>query len=145
MKLNLPRILLLGAGAMLIAGCAAGSGGRIDTRGDIDGALNEETLPADDAAARAAAAALMPQPGGALGGSVIAEPRFDVIVDNADARAFFMSLVKDTAYNVVVHPAVKGRVSLPLKNVTVPETMAIVRDVYGYDFRRTANGYMVLP
>ena len=140
------RMLLLCTCVPLIANCAAGSAGRIDTQADIREAVRSEQQQDDEQASRAAAAALVPQATSSfLASGANAEPRFDVIVDGADARNLFMSLVKDTAYNVVVHPDVQGRVSLTLKNVTVPEVMSVVRDVYGYDFRETANGFLVLP
>lgn len=142
------QLLLAAAMTLLLAACASGSGGKVDTDKDIadvfdegrSGETDADVLPAD------AAAALLPPAESALGlPGVDAEPRFDVVVEDASARNFFLGLVRDTAYNVVVHPDVSGRISLTLKNVTVPEVMAIVRDVYGYDFRETANGFMVLP
>jgi MSHA biogenesis protein MshL len=72
-------------------------------------------------------------------------PRFDIRVEDAPARAFFEGLVDGTSTNMVVHPDVKGRITISLKQVTVPETLNAVRDVYGYDYRPIANGYMVLP
>ena len=73
------------------------------------------------------------------------EPRFDVSVANADAGVFFMSLVADTETNMVVHPSVSGTVSLDLKRVSIDEVMQLARDVYGYEYRKTNNGYIVLP
>lgn len=92
------------------------------------------------------AAALLPPLNVELSGVTQApiERRFDIIVNRAKAKTFFMSLVKGTSYNMVVHPGLKGKISLSLKNVTIDEVMETVRNVYGYEYRRTRNGYEVL-
>ena len=71
--------------------------------------------------------------------------RFDINVEDAPARAFFMGLVDGTPVNMLVDPQVSGRVTLQLKQVTMEEALSAVRDLYGYDYRRIRNGYMVLP
>ncbi len=73
------------------------------------------------------------------------EPRFDISVDRVNARAFFVSLVKDTPYNMIVHPDVKGKVTLNLKDVTIPEVMDMVYNIYGYDYEQTASSFIVHP
>ncbi len=70
--------------------------------------------------------------------------RFDITVNRVLARTFFMSLVKNTPYNMVTPPDMKGRISLSLKNVTLDEVMETVREVYGYEYRRSASGYEIL-
>jgi MSHA biogenesis protein MshL len=77
-------------------------------------------------------------------------PRYDVRVEDAPARAFFEGLVADSDVNVVVHPDVKGRVTISLKQVTLEEALEAAREMYGYDYRPLkngtgGNGYMILP
>ncbi|MFK5914179.1 MAG: pilus (MSHA type) biogenesis protein MshL [Woeseiaceae bacterium] len=104
----------------------------------------EANLNIDDADI---AAALLPDinlsaPGA---GSIDVEPRFDIKVYRANVRQFFMGLVDDSNYNMVLHPKVKGRITLDLKNVNVLDVMQLVRDVHGYDFEITATGFSVFP
>jgi MSHA biogenesis protein MshL len=82
---------------------------------------------------------------GMAGEGTAGEARFDVMVDNAPAQPFFQGLVAGTTYNMLVHPEVGGRISLTLKHVTIEEVLEAARDLYGYDYRRTSTGYMVLP
>ncbi|WP_369855212.1 pilus (MSHA type) biogenesis protein MshL [Candidatus Thalassolituus haligoni] len=71
--------------------------------------------------------------------------RFDVIADNTPVAVFFNSLVHGTGVNLVLHPEVKGLISLHLQQVTLRETLEAVRDIHGYDFIETRYGVKVLP
>ena len=73
------------------------------------------------------------------------EERFDIDVANADIRTVLMGLVSNTPYNMVIHPSVEGVISLSLKDVTIPDIMRILRDVYGYEYQTSSNGFHVLP
>lgn len=71
--------------------------------------------------------------------------RFDLSAQNLDARSFFMDLVRDTPYNMVVSEGITGNISLDLKNVSVEEVMQTVREVYGYEYKRQGHLYKVVP
>lgn len=73
------------------------------------------------------------------------EQRFNIAVNNAGAKSFFVSLVKDTSYNMMVHPEVKGSITLNLKNVTIEDVMEMVYEIYGYEYEKNASGFMVRP
>ena len=143
-------ILALGPALVLsLAGCQtqpAKQGTAID---DIQAELNKGIAQNEARQAMLPpaeiSAALMPRIDLNLGGSGIPADRFDVRVNNAEAREFFMGLVEGTPYNMVVHPDVTGTISLNLKNVTIPDVMETLRDVYGYEFNQNAAGFQVLP
>ncbi|MDX1404904.1 MAG: pilus (MSHA type) biogenesis protein MshL [Woeseiaceae bacterium] len=132
--------LLIGlAAAALLAGCITPRGEA--TRVAIDDALQEGSLP--PVAPDDVAQALLPDVGVDMPDA--ANDRFDVNTDATPARAFFMALVEGTPYNMVVHPQVSGRISLSMKSVTVEEVLDVVEDVYGYAYRRTPTGFVVMP
>jgi len=70
---------------------------------------------------------------------------FDIDVQDAPAQGFFMGLVQNTDYNMVVHPDVAGTVTLTLSDVTIPEVMRTAQLVYGYEYEATRKGFIVLP
>ena len=134
--------------AFLVGGCDGMMPTKDSTprRGDqtvaaIDQTLEEATAtPPAPAAPKALAARpvqTLPKP--------VSEHRFDINSDDTPAQAFFMALVDETTHNIVVHPEVRGSISLNLKNVTVPEVLDVVSEVYGYSYRRGTAGYIVFP
>ena len=61
------------------------------------------------------------------------EPRISVAMNNVPARQFFMALAAGTPYTMLVHPNVTGNLSAKLSNVTVPEALEAIRDMYDVD------------
>lgn len=76
---------------------------------------------------------------------MVSEPRFNVAASQVGLQDFFASLVVDTDYSIAVHPDVQGTISLNLRQVTLPETLAVVQDLYGFDIRRQGRVYQVQP
>jgi len=112
----------------------------LDNRaGAPDQAAAPPPLPA------AATAMLQPPPLEGRMQAPVTEPRFDINADAVPVANFYHGLVADTPYNVLVHPDVEGTISLRLTDVSVPEVMEILREGYGYHYRRTQGSYMVLP
>ncbi len=73
------------------------------------------------------------------------EPRFDLAVTHAPAREVFSGLVQGTRYSMLAHPEITGNLSLTLKNVSVPEALDAIRELYGYDYRIDGSRILVQP
>jgi MSHA biogenesis protein MshL len=140
------------SGLLILTACAGVSTTRVvddSTTDDITQALLEAnasaleaqkpTLPPADIAS-----ALLPSLLG-QGSAEQVEPVFDVIASDLDARQFFLGLVKGSGYNVVVHPEVEGKITLDLSDVSVPETIQAVQEIYNFPIKRQGNLYTVMP
>ncbi|MDH3616903.1 MAG: pilus (MSHA type) biogenesis protein MshL, partial [Gammaproteobacteria bacterium] len=132
-------LVLSGCDAMMPTRDSAPARGDV-TRNSVEAAMEEaSTTPPPTPVAipqRAEPAAVAPQP--------IAK-RFNLNSEDTPAQAFFMALVDQTRHNIVVHPDVAGNISLMLQDVTVEEVLEVVSEVYGYNYRRGAAGYIVYP
>ncbi|MCE4539380.1 secretin N-terminal domain-containing protein [Pelomonas sp. P7] len=101
--------------------------------------------PGRAASSPAAAAEAVPEPPPAPAPALPPEPRFDLIVNGANARDVFLSLVSDTRYSMLVHPSVSGTLSVTLKGVTLRESLDAIREVYGFDYAIDGRRITVFP
>ncbi len=140
------RVCVAATVAAILSACAAPSEWRDSTRESIDTAMQEGRKKTAQPVPEEISQALLPPIEIKLPDGKVAplEPRFDLTVGNAPAREVFMGLVEGTPYSMVVHPEVKGVVSLNLKEVTVPEALEAIRQVYGYEYRRDGNRFLIL-
>jgi MSHA biogenesis protein MshL len=74
-----------------------------------------------------------------------AEARFDLAVNAAPAQQVFLGIASGTRYSMLLHPEVAGGITVDLKDVTVPEAMRALRDLYGYEYRIDGNRIHVQP
>ncbi|MES2356395.1 MAG: pilus (MSHA type) biogenesis protein MshL [Pseudomonadota bacterium] len=74
-----------------------------------------------------------------------AEPRFDLVVNNAPAAQVFMAIVSGTRYSMLLHPELAGTISVNLKDVTVREALETIRELYGYEFKVQGTRLFIQP
>lgn len=147
------KVILLSFIILLLNCCALNPPKNSDTESQIDKALQtsiKNNAQIDRARGNELPAfisqALTPGMGSNVSASgKMPEHRFNLAVQNVPAKDFFMGLVRGTKESMIISPQVKGTISLNLKNVTVPEVMASVRDIYGYDYQHMDYGYEVFP
>jgi MSHA biogenesis protein MshL len=138
------------AAALLLAGCqsapnnttydqirkeaAGANSSRPAVAPSVDSAVADALLPP-----AAALATQLPKARPAL------EERFNVSFNNVPAQQFFRSIVAGTRYNILVHPDVSGSITANLKDVTLPETLDAIREMYGYDYRIEGTRISIKP
>nr|WP_295777386.1 pilus (MSHA type) biogenesis protein MshL [Rhodoferax sp.] len=133
-----PMTNMFPTGALLIAGLLTGCAAERPLRTpDVSEAVRAElaTTPGKPSAAvptQVSDALAEPAPKAM---AAPAEPRLDLLVNNAQAREVFLAIVADTRYSMLMHPDVSGTLSVTLRGVTVTEALEAIRDVYGYDFK----------
>jgi MSHA biogenesis protein MshL len=142
------RFLIVAIALIAAAGCAErpprpdATHGRI--AGELDRAVTARNQPvAPESVSRALLPPLvveMPKPEGRP-----LDQRFDLNVNNAPASQVFLAIVSGTRYSMIVHPEVQGAISVNLKDVTVPEALDTLRDLYGYEYRIQGNRITVQP
>ncbi len=130
------RPALIAASAIALAACESGPP-RGQVQSAIDAALT--VAPAERAAPKVPqriTQALLPAlDGPALPTPALPEPRFDLAVTNAPVTQVFQAIVSGSRYSMLLPPSIGGTVSVNLKEVTVPEALDVMRELYGFEFR----------
>ncbi|MFT3734138.1 MAG: pilus (MSHA type) biogenesis protein MshL [Rhodocyclaceae bacterium] len=75
----------------------------------------------------------------------LVEPRFDLVVSNAPVREVFLGMVSDTRYSMLLPNDLTGRITVNLKDVTVPEALSALQQLYGYEYKIDGSRIMVQP
>lgn len=75
----------------------------------------------------------------------VSETRIDIEAQNRPAKLFFADLGASQGMNILVDPNISESVTLSLRNVTLDQVIAALRDTYGFDFQKTSYGYKVTP
>jgi MSHA biogenesis protein MshL len=142
--------LVAAVSAALLAGCqSAPTNTTYDQIRKETAGANAGRPPAAPAVDSAVADALLP-PAAALATQLpkarpALEERFNVSFNNVPAQQFFRSIVAGTRYNILVHPDVSGSITANLKDVTLPETLDAVREMYGYDYKIDGTRISIKP
>lgn len=74
-----------------------------------------------------------------------AEPRFDLVVNNAPAAQVYMAIVSGTRYSMLLPPEMGGSITVNLKDVTVKEALDTLRELYGYEYKIQGTRIFVQP
>jgi MSHA biogenesis protein MshL len=56
-----------------------------------------------------------------------------------------MAIVSGTRYSMVVHPSIKEKISVNLKDVTVAEALETIREMYGYEYKVQGTRILIQP
>ena len=153
-KISLPMKkikLKLGLSTLLftLAGCQSVPNAPVEIKADLDAAIKQtEKLNAPKALTQIPSSVqqelLLNNMNQAKKG-LLAEKRLEISATEVDAKDFFQAIVRGSRYNIVIHPAVTGDISLSLNEVTLSEALTVVEDVYGYDIIRNGNIIQVFP
>lgn len=138
--------------ALLLAACTTSQTKSGTVFDSITGELNQANTAPRNSAPRNSAArpdavdrALLQPLQVDLPKAAAAEPRFDLVVNNAPANQVFMALVSGTRYSMLVHPDVAGSITVSLKDVTVREALDTIRELYGYEYKVTGTRIVIQP
>ncbi|WP_165312387.1 pilus (MSHA type) biogenesis protein MshL [Vibrio ziniensis] len=139
------RNMIISVVMVSLVGCSMGHRDPVEAKQSLNQAINEANSRNLDTLPASVEADLMPD----IDGTVVASDqnlkRFRIQANGVQAKAFFASLVKGTEYSAAIHPAVEGKVTVNLSEVTLDEALDVVRDLYGYQIEKVGKVIQVYP
>ncbi|MGL6027542.1 MAG: pilus (MSHA type) biogenesis protein MshL [Vibrio sp.] len=139
------RKIVLAAVVTSLMGCSMGHRDPIEAKQALNQAINETSSRQIDQLPASVEADLMPDMDSIAALSPKTLSRFRIQAKEVEAKAFFTSLIQGTEYSAAIHPAVTGRITLNLSDVTLDEVLAVMRDLYGFDVIKQGKVIQVYP
>ncbi|MGL5430640.1 MAG: pilus (MSHA type) biogenesis protein MshL [Vibrio sp.] len=139
------RKIVLAAVVTSLMGCSMGHREPIEAKQALNQAINETSSRQIDQLPASVEADLMPDMDSIAALSPKTLSRFRIQAKEVEAKAFFTSLIQGTEYSAAIHPAVTGRITLNLSDVTLDEVLAVMRDLYGFDVIKQGKVIQVYP
>ncbi|ENM5762151.1 pilus (MSHA type) biogenesis protein MshL [Vibrio mimicus] len=139
------RKIVLASVVTSLVGCSMGHRDPVEAKQALNQAINETNSRQIDQLPPSVEADLMPDMDSLTASEPKTLQRFRIQAKDVEAKAFFASLVQGTEYSAAIHPAVTGRITLNLTDVTLDEALAVVRELYGFDVVKEGKVIQVYP
>ncbi|EOW9471333.1 pilus (MSHA type) biogenesis protein MshL [Vibrio cholerae] len=139
------RKIVLASVVTSLVGCSMGHRDPVEAKQALNQAINETNSRQIDQLPPSVEADLMPDMDTLTASEPKTLQRFRIQAEDVEAKAFFASLVQGTEYSTAIHPAVTGRITLNLTDVTLDEALGVVRDLYGFEVVKEGKVIQVYP
>lgn len=139
------RKIVIGVVVTALVGCSMGHRDPVEIKESLNQSINEANSRSLEELPESVEADLMPDLNEQTQASQQNVQRFRIQANGVEAKAFFASLVKNSEFSVAIHPAVEGRITVNLSNVTLDEALNVVRDLYGYEVEKIGKVIQVYP
>ncbi|EGQ8313862.1 pilus (MSHA type) biogenesis protein MshL [Vibrio cholerae] len=139
------RKIVLASVVTSLVGCSMGHRDPVEAKQALNQAINETNSRQIDQLPPSVEADLMPDMDTLTASVPKTLQRFRIQAEDVEAKAFFASLVQGTEYSAAIHPAVTGRITLNLTDVTLDEALGVVRDLYGFEVVKEGKVIQVYP
>lgn len=139
------RKIVLASVVTSLVGCSMGHRDPVEAKQALNQAINETNSRQIDQLPPSVEADLMPDMDTLTASEPKTLQRFRIQAEDVEAKAFFASLVQGTEYSAAIHPAVTGRITLNLTDVTLDEALGVVRDLYGFEVVKAGKVIQVYP